>query len=149
MKSLVLPVAALLLAACSGPADQQQPAANNAAAAEAVETAQAPVPSLEGEWAVEQANGKALDQIWPMTATATKDRFTLISECRKMAWTFKQDRNFVQFTPTAGVECGRVRSPAELLADSTVKLAQTVIFEDGGRRVQISGSGGTLSLKRR
>ena len=108
-----------------------------------------PVPSLEGEWVVEQTNGKAPDQIWPMTAEATTDHFTIVSECRKMGWTFKQDRNFIQFTPAAGVECGRVRSPAELLADSTVKLANTVIFSDEGKRVQISGPGGTITMTRR
>ena len=148
MKKNLLSLAALPLAACSQPAEQQ-PAANETAAVEANETAQAPVPSLEGEWVVEQANGKAPDQIWPMTAEATSDRFTIISECRKMSWTFKQDRNLIQFTPAAGVECARVRSPAELLANNTVKLAQTVIFADEGRTVQISGSGGTIAMTRR
>jgi hypothetical protein len=147
MRTILLSAALLSLAACSEPAEQQR-GSTNEAAAEITETAQAAVPSLEGEWVVEQANGKAPDQLWPMTASATKDRFTITSDCRKMSWTFKQDRNFVQFTPAAGVECGRVRSPGEHLADSTVKLAQTVIFEDGGRRAQISGSGGTISMKR-
>ena len=148
MKTILLSIAALSLAACSEPA-QQQPAANNAAVAEANEAEQAPIPSLEGEWVVEQANSKAPDQIWPMTAEATKDRFTIVSECRRMSWTFKQDGNLIQFTPAAGVECARVRSPAELLADSTVKLANTVVFSDGGRTVQISGAGGTISMTRR
>ena len=148
MKKILLSIAVLSLAACSEPAEQQ-PAANNAAALDANEAAQAPIPSLEGEWVVEQANGKAPDQIWPMTAEASGDRFTIVSECRKMSWTFKQDRNFVQFTPAAGVECGRVRSPAELLASSTVKLANTAVFADEGRSVQISGPGGTLSMTRR
>ena len=147
MRKILLSIAVLSLAACSQPAEQ--PAGNNAALAEANEVAQAAIPSLEGEWVVEQANGKALDQIWPMTAEATKDRFTLLSECRKMSWTFKQDRNLIQFTPAAGVECARVRSPAELLANNTVKLAQTVIFAEEGRTVQISGSGGTISMTRR
>ena len=146
MKFVFVPAAFLSLAACSQPAEQQQPAPANETA---TKTVQAAVPSLEGEWVVEQANGKPLDQMWPMTASATKDRFTIASDCRKMSWTFKQDRNFVQFTPAVGTECGRVRSPAELLADSSVKLAQTVVFEDEGRSAQISGSGGTLSLKRR
>jgi hypothetical protein len=147
MKQLILCIAILSLGACSRPAEQQQPVAN--AVAEANETAQVPVPSLDGEWVVEQTNGKAPDQIWPMTAEATTDHFTLVSECRKMGWTFKQDRNFIQFTPAAGVECGRVRSPAELLADSTVKLANTAIFSDEGRTVQISGPGGTITMTRR
>jgi hypothetical protein len=145
MRFMFVPAALLSLAACSQPAEQQPAAANEALR----ETVQAAVPSLEGEWVVELANGKALDQMWPMTASATKDRFTIASDCRRMSWTFKQDRNFVQFTPAGGAECGRVRSPAELLADSSVKLAQTVIFEDEGSSAQISGSGGTLSMKRR
>ena len=148
MNRVLSSVVALSLAACSQSAEQQ-PAANNAAVAEANQVAQAPVPSLEGEWAVEQANGRAPDQIWPMTAEANSDRFTILSECRKMSWTFKQDRNFVQFTPAGSVECARVRSPAELLADSTVKLANTVVFSDEGRTAQISGPGGTLTMTRR
>jgi hypothetical protein len=146
-KIILLSVATLSLAACSQPAEQ--PAANESAAVEVNETAQAAIPSLEGEWVVEQANSKPLDQMWPMTAEATEDRFTITSECRKMSWTFKQDRNLVQFTPAGGVECARVRSPAELLADSTVKLANTVVFAEEGKAVQISGPGGTLSLTRR
>ena len=147
MKQLILCIAALSLAACSKPAEQQQPVAN--AVAETNDTAQVPVPSLEGEWVVEQTNGKPPDQIWPMTAEATKDQFTILSECRKMSWSYKQDGNLIQFTPGAGVECGRVRSPAELLANNTVKLANTVIFSDEDRTMQISGPGGTITLTRR
>lgn len=147
MRNILLSIAALALAACSQPAEQ--PAANNAAVAEANEAAQVPIPSLEGEWVVEQGNSKPLDQIWPMTAEATSDRFTITSECRKMSWTFEQDRNFVQFAPAGGVECARVRSPAELLANNTVKLANTVVFSDEGQMVQISGPGGTISMTRR
>jgi len=73
MKRLFLSMVVLSLAACSKPAEQ--PVANNAAVAETNETVQVPVPSLEGEWVVEQANGQAPDQIWPMTAEATKDHF--------------------------------------------------------------------------
>ena len=147
MKHIVLSIAVLSLAACSQPAEQ--PAANEAAAAEANETVQAEIPSLEGEWVVEQGNSKPLDQLWPMTAEATEDRFTLTSECRKMSWTFKQDGNLVHFTPAGEVECARVRSPAELLANNPVKLANTVVFAEEGKAVQISGPGGTLSLTRR
>ena len=147
MNKIHLSIAILSLAACSKPVEQ--PTANNPASVEANEIAQVPVPSLEGEWVVEQTNGQAPDQMWPMTAEATTDRFTILSECRKMGWTFKQDRNLVQFTPAAGVECGRVRSPAELLANNTVKLANTVIFSDEGKTAQISGPGGTITMTRR
>ena len=146
-KIILLSFAVLSVGACSQPA--QQPPANEATNVNANDVAEAPVPSLEGEWVVEQGNSKPLDQLWPMTAEATKDRFTLTSGCRKMSWTFKQNRNLVQFTPAGGVECGRVRSPAELLANNTVKLANTVVFAEEGRAVQISGPGGTLSLTRR
>ena len=147
MKRFLAPLLVLLIAACSQPAEQQSTANNDTVATN--EVVQAAVPSLDGEWVVEQLNGKDPDQIWPMTAEATKDHFTIISECRKMSWTFKQDRNLIQFTPSAGVECGRVRSPAELLANNTAKLANTVIFSDEGRAVQISGPGGTISMTRR
>jgi hypothetical protein len=147
MNKIHLSIAILSLAACSKPVEQLT--ANNSASVEANEIAQVPVPSLEGEWVVEQTNGQAPDQMWPMTAEATTDRFTILSDCRKMGWTFKQDRNFVQFTPTAGVECGRVRSPAELLANNTVKLANTVIFSDEGKTAQIFGPGGTITMTRR
>ena len=147
MNKIHLSIAILSLAACSKPVEQ--PTANNSASAETNEIAQVPVPSLEGEWVVEQTNGQAPDQMWPITAEATTDRFTILSECRKMGWTFKQDRNLVQFTPAAGVECGRVRSPAELLANNTVKLANTVIFSDEGKTAQISGPGGTITMTRR
>ena len=147
MKHILLSIAAMSLAACSQPAEQ--PSANEAVAAEANETVQAEIPSLEGEWVVEQGNSKPLDQLWPMTAEATKDRFTITSECRTMSWTFKQNGNLVQFAPAGGGECARVRSPAELLANNTVKLANTVVFAEEGKAVQISGPGGTLSLTRR
>jgi hypothetical protein len=66
-----------------------------------------------------------------------------------MSWTYRQDRNLIQFTPATGVECSRVRSPAELLANNTVKLANTVIFSDEDRTMQISGPGGTITMTRR
>jgi hypothetical protein len=148
MNKTIFLILGLALAACSKPAEQQ-PAANNAAAPEANAVAQAPVPSLEGEWVVDQTNGKTPDQVWPMTAEATKDRFTIHSECRTMSWTYTQNRNLVTFTPVAGGECSRVRSPAEDIANATVKLANIAMFSDEGRTVQISGPGGTISMSRR
>src|SRR4029450_13933841 len=83
MKKFLLSIIVLSLAACSHPSEQELPA-NNSAAAEEKADVQAPIPSIEGEWVVELTNGKAPDQIWPMTAEATKDHFTILSECRKM-----------------------------------------------------------------
>lgn len=147
MKKVLVSTLALSIAACSQPAEQ--PAADNGSAAQANAAAQAAVPSLEGEWVVELLNGKKPDQIWPMTAEVTKGKFTIVSECRRMSWTMKQDRNLVQFTPAPGVECGRVRSPAEIVADKGVKLANIVVFSDEGRKAQVSGAGGTISMTRR
>ena len=139
---------ALSIAACSKPAEQQ-PEAQNPDTAATNESAQASVPALEGSWAIDQLNGKQPDQIWPMTAEVTKDKFTIVSDCRRMSWSMKQDRNLVQFTPVPGGECARVRSPAEIVADKTIKLANIAVFSNEGRTAQISGAGGTLSMTRK
>ena len=148
MKHVLLAMALLSVAACSKPAEQQSPA-NNAESPATNEAAQEAGPSLEGIWSIDQLNGKNPDQIWPMSAEVTKDKFTIVSECRRMSWSMKQDRNLVQFTPIPGGECGRVRSPAEIVADKTIKLGSIAVFSDGGRTAQISGAGGTLSMTRK
>ena len=148
MKHVLITLAVLSVAACSKPAEQQV-AADNTATPATNEAAQEAVPSLEGSWSIDQLNGKKPDQIWPMSAEVTKDKFTIVSECRRMSWSMKQDRNLVQFTPIPGGECGRVRSPAEIVADKTIKLGSIAMFSDGGRTAQISGAGGTLSMTRK
>ena len=148
MKPIPVAMLALSIAACSKPADQQ-PAANNGEAAATNRTVPVSVPSLEGNWSISQLNGKNPDQIWPMSAEVTKDKFTIASECRRMSWAMKQDSNLVQFTPIPGGECGRVRSPAEIVADKTIKLASIAVFSDEGRTAQISGAGGTLTMTRK
>jgi hypothetical protein len=148
MKLVLLSMLALAVVACSKPAEEQ-PAGNNAEVAATNASAQEAVPSLEGTWSIDQLNGKKPDQIWPMSAEVTKDKFTIVSECRRMSWTMKQDRNLVQFTPVPGGECGRVRSPAEIVADKTIKLGSIAVFSDKGRTAQISGAGGTLSMTRK
>lgn len=148
MKHVLLATALLSVAACSKPAERQSPT-NNAESPATNEAAQEAVPSLEGIWSIDQLNGKNPDQIWPMSAEVTKDKFTIVSECRRMTWSMKQDRNLVQFTPIPGGECGRVRSPAEIVADKTIKLGSIAVFSDGGRTAQISGAGGTLSMTRK
>ncbi len=148
MKQIFLAVLALSIAACSKPAEQS-PAANHAEAVSANETAQTPVPSLEGMWSIDQLNGNKPDQIWPMSAEVTKDKFTIVSECRRMSWSMKQNRNLLQFTPIPSGECGRVRSPAEIVADKTIKLGTMAVFSDEGRTAQISGAGGTLTMTRK
>ena len=144
MKHL-LPALALLLTACSPSAEQ--PAANQAEtpAPEARER----VPSLEGEWVVDQLNGGALDQTWPMTAEVTADKFTIVSECHRLRYEMSQQGNIVKFTQVPGDDCARFKSPAEQLAEKSVKLANIAMFSDDGRTVQLSGPGGTVSMSRR
>ena len=146
MTRIFLPLV-LLVAACSG---TEQPATNaveNEADASAADPAA--VPSLVGAWRITQINGAAPVQVWPMTAEVTADRFTLTSECRKMAWEFKQDRNVVQLTPQAGQDCARARSPAEISVEKPVGLANIAIFSNEGRDVDLSGPGGRLTMTRR
>ena len=146
----VLVLLALPIAACSQSPDQ--PAANNAAQANpsvAQAPAKAEVPSLEGEWVVEQLNGGPPNQTWPMTVEATNDHLTITSECHRFAYAMEQKGNIVKFTQSPDVGCGRFRSPAEFIAEKAVKLGNIVIFSDEGRSAQLSGPGGTLAMSRR
>ena len=146
MKKLLLSLM-LGIAACSPAAEQ--PAANQAESTANQSEAKAPVPSLEGEWVVDQLNGKALDQTWPMTAEATADRFTIVSECRRLGYSMGQQGNIVKFTPVPGGDCARFRSPAEFIAEKAVKLANIAMFTDEGRTVQLTGPGGIVQMTRR
>lgn len=139
----------LLLAACGR--EPEQPAAANAAENQADAAAPAPaaVPSLTGAWTVTQINGAAPEQVWPMTVQVTPDRFTVTSECRTFAWGFRQDRNVVQFSPQAGSDCARVKSPAELVVEKPIGLANIAMFSNEGREVELSGPGGRVTLARR
>lgn len=136
---------ALSLASCS-PSAEEPPA--NQAESPAPE-AKKPVPSLAGEWVVDQLNGGALDQTWPMTAEVTADRFTIVSECHRLRYEMSQQGNIVKFNPVPGSDCDRFKSPAEQLAEKGVKLANIAMFSDDGRTVQLSGPGGTVSMSRR
>lgn len=143
----VLPVF-LALAACGQPAEQ--PAANRAEpAAEQPEVA--PVPSLEGEWTISRINGAAPDQVWPMNVSIGGGRLLIRSECRTMAWSFRQDRNIVQLEPDPGAsaDCARVRSPAEVLVEKPIELANIAMFSNDGREVQLTGPGGSVTIAQR
>ncbi len=141
----LLSALALSLAACSPSAEQ--PPANQVESPAPEE--KKPVPSLEGEWVVDQLNGGALDQTWPMTAEVTADKFTIVSECHRLRYEMSQQGNIVKFTQVPGNDCARFKSPAEQLAEKSVKLANIAMFSDDGRTVQLSGPGGTVSMSRR
>ena len=141
----LLSALALSLAACSPSAEQ--PPANQVESPAPEE--KKPVPSLEGEWVVDQLNGGALDQTWPMTAEVTADKFTIVSECHRLRYEMSQQGYIVKFTQVPGDDCARFKSPAEQLAEKSVKLANIAMFSDDGRTVQLSGPGGTVSMSRR
>ena len=141
-------LAVLCLAACS---KEAPPVANETANTKANTAAEAPaaVPSLVGSWTVDQINGRAPDQAWPMTAKISADTFVLTSECRKMGYGFHQDRNIVHLTPNAAasVNCGRVKSPAEQIVEKPLSLANIAMFS-GDNNVEFSGPGGRITMTR-
>ena len=148
MKRVVV-LLALPIAACSPSSEQL--AANNVATEtnQAAAAPKAAVPSLEGEWVVDQLNGNPPNQTWPMTVEATSDHLTITSECHRFSYAMEQKGNIVKFTQSPDVGCGRFRSPAEFIAEKAVKLGNIAIFSDEGRSVQLSGPGGTMTMSRR
>ena len=149
MNRTILTLAILALAACSKDAP---PPANDVNTAE-TNTAEAPaaVPSLVGSWTVDQINGRAPDQVWPMTASITADKFVLASECRKLGYDFHQDRNMIHLAPSASASasCGRTKSPAEQVVEKPLSLANIAMFSNEGRSVELSGPGGRIMMTRK
>ena len=148
MNRAILSIIVLGLGACSKeapPATKMNDAVEVNAAAEAP----AAVPSLVGSWTVIQINGRAPDQVWPMTARMSADTFVLTSECREMGYGFHQDRNIVHLTPNAAVSvnCGRVKSPAEQIIEKPLSLANIAMFS-GEDNVEFSGPGGRIAMTR-
>lgn len=148
MTKPILPIALLLLASCeqtesAGPADAKP-------AAEAQEPA-APAPvSLAGNWTLTMIGGgdaKALG----MTASFGDGRARLSNGCFSRGWTFSQSGNLVEFDndPGAGSNCGG-QTPGERheRAYATLDGVNMVVFSDGGRRADLSGDSGTLTLER-
>ena len=148
MNRAILSIIVLGLAACSKEAPPATET-NNAVEVNAAAEAPAAVPSLVGTWTVTQINGRAPDQVWPMTARISADTFVLTSECRKMGYGFHQDRNIVHLTPNAAVSvnCGRVKSPAEQIIEKPLSLANIAMFS-GEDKVEFSGPGGRIAMTR-
>lgn len=149
MKHAFLPLAILLVAACS-PADND--ASANGAANQVEPAAEAPtaaVPSLAGQWDVVAINGGPVQQAYAMDAEVGPDRFTIQSECVRIPFDYRQDGNGVTFTPAQGGGCGRVRTLDEDSVAKVVGGASMAIFGADGSTVDLSGSGGSLSMTRR
>ena len=150
MNRTILTLAIISLAACSK--DAPPPATNDVNAVE-TNTAEAPaaVPSLVGTWTVSQINGQAPNQVWPMTAQISADKFVLVSECRKLGYDFHQDRNLIHLTPSAAASanCGRSKSPAEQFIEKPLSMANIAMFSNEGRSVELSGAGGRIMMTRK
>lgn len=147
-----LPILLLSVAACGQ--DGDAPLVANQAEAPAAPVAPAEpaapaAPALAGDWAVTAFNGSPLTQVFDMTASFAGNRLTIASECVRMAWTFAQDGNLVTFKPAGGGGCARTQTYNEDQVEKAVAAATMAMFSDDGREVQLSGSGGTITLAKR
>lgn len=144
MKPLIF--LALCVAGCSPAANQP---ATNEVDKPAAQEKPADVPSLTGEWSVSASSGKPLTQVFPMTASVSANQITIHSECVSLAWSYTQDRNIVGFKPGAVRHCGRNQTQNENEVERAIGGATIALFSNEGREVQLSGSGGTVTLTRR
>ena len=152
MKQIIFPLA-LLVAACGGDAGETPVNHGNAGA---VNQASSPgkssssvTPALAGEWSVSAFNGTPLTQVFPMTAAFAGDRLTISSECVRMAWSYAQDGMAVSFRPAGAGGCGRKRTYNEDQVEKAIGSATMAMAMEDGREVQLSGSGGTVTLASR
>ena len=143
-------LATLLLAAC-GRQDATEPPANEAAAAPAESAAKPEVPSLEGNWQVTMIDGAEARPLG-MTATIGGGRASLANGCFRRAWTYSQKGNMVDFTTSASgsSNCGgQTPGNQEETAYAALDDVNIAIFSLKGKRADLSGTGGTLTLERR
>lgn len=140
----------LCLAAC-GQQEAAEPAANEAAAP-AAETAAAPdVPTLEGRWQVTMIEGAEARPLG-MTATIGGGKASLDTGCFRRAWTYSQNGNVVDFTssPSGSANCGgQTPGNQEETAYAALDDVNIAIFSLQGKRADLSGTGGTLTLERK
>ena len=141
------PIALLLLAACNRTEPAATPA-NEVASAE--QEAPAPeVPLLEGGWALTKVDGR---DAGGLTASFKGGQASISSGCIRRAWTYTQKRNMVSFSPSpsGSSNCGggTPGGTAET-AYAALTEANIAIFSQGGKRADLSGTGGNLTLERR
>ena len=87
-----------------------------------------------------------------MTATLQGGRATLSTGCFRRAWTYSQDRNRVSFesAPSGSSNCGgQAPGQQEENAYAALDGVNIVIFSEKGKRADLSGDSGTLTLERR
>lgn len=146
-----LPIAALLLAAACGQQESPPAATNEAATPPAETAAKADVPSLEGSWQVTMIDGAEARPLG-MTATIGGGRASLVTGCFRRAWTYSQKGNLVDFTasPSGSSNCGGQTPGAQAeTAYAALEDVNIAIFSSDGRRADLSGGAGNLTLIRR
>ena len=141
--------ALLLVSACASETDEAQQPQEQAEQAETPASEQEAVPSLAGSWSVASIEGADLTQYYDMNATVTDDRFTIESECVRIAFDYRQDRNIVSFDPVQAAGCERMRTHNEDQIGPIIDQANIAIFSDGGDTVELTGPGGRVTLTRR
>ena len=140
------PLFLALLASCGPTAEQT---ATNQEQIPANKQQAAPAAPLAGKWTVTEMDGQPLTQIFPMTASAAGNRLTINSDCVAMSWEYRQDRNMVSFGQPSLKECPRGRTLDEDRVERSIGNAKIALFSEGGRKVQLSGAGGTVTMARR
>ena len=150
MTRILATVALILLAGC-GQQEAADAPANRQAAEPAAPAAKQEVPSLDGAWQVTMIEGAEAKPLG-MTATIAGGRASLDTGCFRRAWTYSQKGNMVDFTSSPGgsSNCGgQTPGNREETAYAALDDVNIAIFSLGGKRADLSGTGGTLTLERR
>ena len=117
----------------------------------AIAAAKAEVPTLDGSWQVTVIDGVEAKPLG-MTATVGEGRASLATGCFRRSWTYSQKGNMVDFTasPSGSSNCGGLTPGAqEETAFAALEDVNIAIFSRKGKRADLSGTGGTLTLERR
>ena len=147
----IMTVAVLLGLAACGQREAAEPAINESGNIAAAPEAKADAPGLDGSWQVTMIDGAEAKQLG-MTATMGSGQASLSNGCFRRAWTYSQKGNMVDFTssPSGSSNCGgQTPGNQEETAYAALDDVNIAIFSLQGKRADLSGTGGTLTLERR
>ena len=154
-RSFVVP-SLLLLAACgqqdAAPAPDTNTEANVAKTADTSAPTQSAVPTadkpkLDGDWSVVDVKG---DPVSGVGVGFHGGLATVSAGCLKRSWSYTQNGGAVTFKPGGvGANCGRSTTVAEETVFQALSESNMAIFEDDGRKVSLTGYGGSVTLARR